>query len=212
MITLKRATPDAVRYACLNFHYAKAVPQASYAYNIYNDDHDWCGVIIFGTGATPNIARCVGLNTGEVVELVRVALNGRQQTTSQCVAQSLKRLHRDAPHIKAVVSYADPEQGHIGTIYQATNWLYVGTTEEYQKSHRATAYVIFGKRMHPKTVYSHGWKQSEKWLRENVDPNAYELYEKPKLKYLFCFDKRIRAYWKAKARPYPKKDQSKGVD
>ena len=37
MITLKPATAQAVRYACLNFHYAKAVPAAYNAYNVYND-------------------------------------------------------------------------------------------------------------------------------------------------------------------------------
>lgn len=50
MITLKRATPEAVRYACLNFHYAKAVPAAYNAYNVYNEHSEWCGVIIFGGG------------------------------------------------------------------------------------------------------------------------------------------------------------------
>lgn len=48
MITLKKATGEAVRYACLNYHYAKAVPAAYNAYNVYNDRSEWCGVIIFG--------------------------------------------------------------------------------------------------------------------------------------------------------------------
>ena len=53
MITLKPATAQAVRYACLNFHYAKAVPAAYNAYNVYNDRSEWCGVIIFGGGRNP---------------------------------------------------------------------------------------------------------------------------------------------------------------
>ena len=48
MITLKRATGQAVKYACMNYHYAKAVPAAYNAYNVYNDQSEWCGVIIFG--------------------------------------------------------------------------------------------------------------------------------------------------------------------
>ena len=63
---------------------------------------------------------------GEVLELVRVALNGKQPCTSECVAASLKQIHKDAPQVKLVVSYADMDQEHIGTIYQATNWLYLG--------------------------------------------------------------------------------------
>ena len=50
MTTLKRATGEAVRYACMTYHYAKAVPAAYNAYNVYNDQSEWCGVIIFGGG------------------------------------------------------------------------------------------------------------------------------------------------------------------
>lgn len=207
MITLKRATPEAVRYACLNFHYAKAVPCVEYAYNVYNEFGEWCGCIIYSPGATPNIAHAVGMKKGEVCELVRVALNGKQPYTSECVALSLKRLHKDAPQIKIVVSYADPEQGHVGTIYQATNWIYIGTTEDFSHSSKSQTFVVFGKRMHPKSVYSKGWKQQEKWLRDNIDPNAYELHERPKRKYIFVFDKKLRKEWQKKALPYPKKGE-----
>lgn len=50
MITLKKATGEAVKYACKTFHYARAVPAAYTAYNVYNDQEEWCGCIIFGGG------------------------------------------------------------------------------------------------------------------------------------------------------------------
>lgn len=50
MIHLKKATPEAINYACMYYHYAKAIPSAQYAYNVYNDVDEWCGVIIFGGG------------------------------------------------------------------------------------------------------------------------------------------------------------------
>ena len=151
MIELKPATPKAVRYACLNFHYAKAVPSAQYSYNVY-ENGEWCGVIIFGSGATPNIGRPFGLVHGEIVELVRVALNGKQTTTSECVAAALKRLHADAPQIKMVVSFADVDQNHVGTIYQATNWIYLGKHNEGERG----AFIIHGKKVHPRTIGAAG--------------------------------------------------------
>lgn len=201
MITLKRASADAVRYACMNFHYTKAVPSAQYAYNVYNDNGEWCGVIIFGSGANFNLAKSVGLMAGEVLELVRVALNGKQPCTSQCVAAALKRVHIDAPQIKMIVSFADMDQSHIGTIYQATNWIYLGDMQcgEYG------VFIIRGVKMHPKSVYAKGWKQSLPWLRENVDPCAEQLRTKGKRKYIFVFDKKLRKEWQKKALPYPKK-------
>lgn len=143
------ATPKAVRYACLNFHYAKAVPVSPLAYNVFNEKNEWCGVIIYSYGANNCIAMPYGLSQGEVVELVRVALNGKQECTSQAVAMSLKLLRKDAPNVRLVVSYADCDQSHLGTIYQATNWIYVGTV--YQNS-KDSSWVIKGKRYHGRII------------------------------------------------------------
>lgn len=205
MVTLKRATPEAVKYACLHFHYAKRVPCSEYSYNVYNANGDWCGCIIFSTGATPNIAHALGCANGEVRELVRVALNGKQETTSECVSAAMRQLHKDAPFVKMLVSYADPEQGHYGTIYQATNWIYLGTTEDVSHTSKESYFIIHGKKMHPKSVHSMGWKQQVEWLRANVDPYAEGVKTEPKRKYIFVFDKKARREWMNKAKPYPKK-------
>ena len=202
MITLKRATPEAVRYACLNFHYAKTVPSSSYAYNVYNDDV-WCGCIVYGGGANHYIAAPFGMKNGEVFELVRVALNGKQTCTSECVAASLHQLHKDAPQLKIIVSYADADQEHYGIIYQATNWIYLGLTDKGD----TPAFIVHGKRMHRKSCHSHGWIQNEQWLREHVDPKAKALVTKGKRKYIFVFDKKLRKEWQKKALPYPKKGE-----
>ena len=206
MITLKRATPEAVRYACLNFHYAKAVPCVEYAYNVYNEQDEWCGCIIFSPGATPRLAGSVGCKIGEACELVRVALNGKQPYTSECVAAAVRQLHKDAPQIKIIVSFADCDQHHFGTIYQATNWLYLGTNSGSGYRY----FIIHGKKTHPKSCYSAGWKQSIEWIRENVDPNAQEVYSEGKRKYIFVFDKKLRKEWQKKALPYPKKELTGG--
>ena len=201
MIELRNASPKAIRYACTHFHYAKAVPAVSYGYNVY-EDGEWCGVILYGSGATPNIGRPFGLVQGEIVELVRVALNGKQHTTSECVAASLKKLHNDAPQIKMVVSYADADQNHVGTIYQATNWIYLGRVNENDRA----AFIVNGKKTHPRTVGSWGGVQSLEWIREHVDANATEFITKGKEKYIYCFAKKLRKKWVKEHKPYPKKD------
>jgi len=200
MIELRYATPKAIRYACMNFHYAKAVPSVQYGYNVYNSGNEWCGVILFGGGATPHIANPFGLVQGEVLELVRVALNGKQPCTSECVAAALRQLHKDAPQVKIVVSYADLDQKHAGIIYQATNWLYLGNDNAGVRG----AFIVHGKKMHPKSVHAKGWKQSIAWLRAHVDPNAEEFITDGKHKYIFVYDKRMRKQYMAQSKPYPK--------
>ena len=134
------------------------------------------------------------------MELVRVALNGKQPCTSECVSAALRQLHKDEPQVKIIVSYADIDQGHYGTIYQATNWIYLGDKEVNERG----AFIIHGKKVHPKSCHSRGWVQSLNWLREHVDPRAEEYRTKGKRKYIWVYDKKIRREWQAKALPYPK--------
>lgn len=201
-MTITKATPEAIRYACMNFHYAKAMPTIKYSFNVYNDKNEWCGVILYSFGATPNIAKPFNLNQGEVIELVRVALNGKQECTSMAVAMTLRELHKIAPQIKIIVSFADCDQNHNGTIYQATNWIYLGLTNENKRG----GFIIHGKKVHPKTVYSWGMKQSLEWIKANVDANATEFITKGKHKYIFVFDKRLRKQYMKQAKPYPKNE------
>jgi len=199
MITLTKATGEAVKYACLHFHYAKRVPSAWYSYNVYNENKEWCGVIVYGNGAGPHIQDPFGMKIGEVVELVRVALNGKQPCTSECVAASIKQLHKDAPQVKLIVSYADMDENHTGIIYQATNWIYLGI---YGKG-PAMNLIINGKKYHNKTIHNKHW--SREYIRQ-LDPNYQEVPAVGKHKYIFVFDKKLRKEWQKKALPYPKKE------
>ena len=141
------------------------------------------------------------MKTGEVMDLVRVALNGKQPCTSECVSAAIRQLHKDEPQVKLIVSYADMDQGHYGTIYQATNWIYLGDVNVGERG----AFIVHGKKVHPKSCHSHGWVQSLGWLRAHVDPYAEEYRTKGKRKYIWVYDKRLRKEWQQKAQPYPKK-------
>lgn len=202
---ISKGSYAAARYACLNFHYAKAVPVTQYVYNVWNDAGEWCGVIIYGSGATVNIARPFDKWQGQVVELERVALNGKQGhgKTSQAVGMTLKALHREAPFVDLVVSYADIDQGHSGVLYQSTNWIYTGVKNADTRG----AFIVFGKKTHPKSIHSKGWKQSLLWLRENVDPNADEFITQGKHKYVYPMTKEMRKRLSILAEEYPKKGE-----
>lgn len=189
---IARANTKAINYACKNFHYSKSVPAVQYGYNVYNDSDEWCGVILYGGGANNNMPKSFGKNAGEVLELVRVALNGKQETTSKAVAMSLKQLHKDNPLCQIVVSYADHRQKHLGTIYQATNWIYIGKTITSD-----TQYFYKGKWTHERTINAQKNKEQLKATlpkRENSN----------KFKYVFCFNKRERKEYLKIALPYPK--------
>ena len=199
MVTLTLANSNAVKYACMNYHYAKRVPISTVAFNVYEDE-EWCGVIVYGYGANPHIAEIYDKWPGQVLELVRVALNGKQKTTSECVALSLKKLKKYCPLVDLVVSYADVDQGHKGIIYQATNWIYVGLMNEGAKSD----FIIKGKSIHPRSVGAKGWKVSLEWIRANVDKNATQNITKGKHNYLYPMNKTIRKKVNELAQEYKK--------
>ena len=184
---LKKANSKAISFACRNFHYAKSVPCVQYGYNVYNSEKEWCGVIVFGGGA-----KSFGYVPGEVLELERVALNGKQEYTSQAVAMALKMLHAENPIVKIIVSYADHRQHHIGTIYQATNWIYLGKSITSD-----TQYFYKGKWTHERTI-------NAKSNRAQLKATLPKRENSNKFKYIFCFDKKLRKKYLKMALPYPK--------
>jgi hypothetical protein len=120
---LEKASNKAIKFACMNFHYAKSVPVNPVGFSVFNDKSEWCGVILYAVGANNNIAKTYNLNQGNVIELVRMALNGKQESTSKALSISLKLIKKSLPLVKLIVSYADKDQNHSGIIYQAKEYM-----------------------------------------------------------------------------------------
>ena len=138
------------------------------------------------------LKKSFGKNAGEVLELERVALNGKQEQTSKAIAMALKKLHKDDPICQIVVSFSDHRQKHLGTIYQATNWIYLGLTITSD-----TQYFYNGKWTHERTINSRPNRDIlKKTLPKRENSN--------KFKYVFVFDKKLRKQYLKMALPYPK--------
>lgn len=197
---LEIATKKAMQFACIKYHYSKSCPVNPFGFSVFNDKQEFCGCILYGLGATPNIAKPYKLKQGEVVELTRVALNGKQESTSKAVSLSLKLLPKYIPYLKLVVSYADLDQNHVGVIYQATNWYYEGLFNDGVRS----AFIVNGKKVHPKTIYSLGIEQSLKSVKKHMDPSATEFISKGKHKYIYPVCKDMVELCKARHKKYPK--------
>lgn len=206
---LQLASNKAVKFACLNFHYAKSIPVNTIGFSVFNDKNEWCGVILYGTGANNNIAMTFDLNQGQVIELVRMALNGKQESTSKALAISLKLIKKAVPLAKLIVSYADKDQEHTGVIYQATNWFYIGISMENKTD---SSWVINGKRYHGRII-SDWVKQKgglnglsrKDFLIKYHDKNAVEFITKGKLKYIYPLYHSMLPLCNKLKKDYPKK-------
>jgi hypothetical protein len=198
-----RAPVQATRFACLNWHYQRAMPVGKLiSYGAWHDDTFW-GVVVFGRGATPEIGKPYGLRQYEICELVRVAMKtGHPFPVSQAASVALRLLRKANPGLRLVVSFADSAQGHYGGIYQAMNWLYAGATNYH-------AYRVNGQLYHPKSLHSKYGKggQSIPWLRKYIDPNAERIHTAEKHRYLYPLDAAMREQLEPLRLPYPRADR-----
>lgn len=186
------------KFACENFHYSKTIPlDALYRFSVY-EYGNFIGVVLYGLGVSRFIGRPFGLPNQCVLELQRVALNSHTTPTSSIVARCTRKLKQISPHIDLLVSFADTSQGHVGTIYQAMNWYYLGSTT--RKSHM----YLLGDIRHKRSVYSTYGTQSIKWVKEHIDPNAYLLPNITKHKYVLPLKRKHRKLLEAMQKPYPK--------
>ena len=111
----------------LDIHYAKRMPSISYAYGLF-DKGELVGIVSYGSPVSPFL--CKGIagekNKHLVIELNRLVLkNNKKNEASRLIGASFKLL----PKPKIIVSYADTQQNHLGVVYQATNFLFTGTTK-----------------------------------------------------------------------------------
>jgi len=86
-----------------------------------NTDNSLTGVAIYGNPMSRHF------NKLETIELRRLCLidDTPKNTESYFIAQTLRWLGKHTTY-KQVVSFADPNHGHAGTIYKASNFLYDG--------------------------------------------------------------------------------------
>ena len=185
-------------------HYAKRLPQIMFAFGLYVDNQI-VGVVTYGIPPSPSL--CTGIcgqeYSDKVLELNRLCLmdNFRNQS-SFLIANSIKLL----PKPTIVVSYADTEQGHVGYVYQATNFLYTGLTK-----HRIDWAIKGQEHKHSKTI-SDGMSLDS--IKEKYGDDFYHIQRSRKHRYIYFHgskkDKKILlSKLNYETFPYPKGDSKR---
>ena len=188
----------------LNKHYAKRIPQIMFAFGLY-EENSMVGVITYGIPASPSL--CMGIcgkeYSDKVLELNRVCLmDNTKNQASFLVANSIKLL----PKISIIVSYADTEHGHVGYVYQATNFLYTGLSAD-----RVDWAVKGLEHKHCKTISDGMTLQS---IKEKYGDDFYYTQRSRKHRYIYFHgnkkDKKIlRSKLLYTIEPYPKGESSR---
>jgi len=171
----------------LDIHYAKRMPSISYAYGLF-DVEDLIGIISYGSPASP--ALCKGIageeNRSLVIELNRLVLkHNKKNQASMLIGASFKLL----PKPRIIVSYADTAQNHLGVVYQATNFMFTGTSKprtdmagkdgKHSRHHLGDRTKRVFRSAKHRYVYILGNKNEKKKLLKDL---KYKVQEYPKSK------------------------------
>lgn len=131
-------------------HYSHSINGciADYCFALYrNRDNRMVGAMFYGRMAMANQYKKYSDNQEEVTELRRLVLidDTPKNTESFFIGKTLRWLKRNTS-VRIIVSYADPNYGHDGTIYKASNFKHVGMTS------KGRVIIYNGKKYHDKTI------------------------------------------------------------
>jgi hypothetical protein len=204
-LKLDWATHKAASYAVENWHYSRTMPVGKCVKIGVWERNAFIGALVYSWGANHNMARSIGLAQVECCELVRVALREHASPVTRIMAIAGRMLRKQSPGLRAIVSYADPNKGHHGGIYQGGGWVYLGETAP------TFVYELHGKELH-KRAFTGQQFGNGKASKRDLPPGAVKVQRQSKHKYVFALNEHDKARMVAMSKPYPKKVRAESAD
>ena len=159
------------------------------------------GALTLGVGPLNAYSLVEGATPDDCLTLTRLWLSDElpQNSESRFLGVVLRGLKRHS-RLKFLVSYADPTQGHLGTIYQATGWLYTGLSEAMPKYDLGD-----GKAYHSRSLsHAYGTHSIEHFSQHGVTVKL--VPQQAKHRYVYFLDPTWRERLLVSVLPYPKKE------
>ena len=127
MYEVKQVRYKDTKWFILDLHYAKRMPQVQHAFGLYHNNF-LTGVVTYGKPASHYVTLLCGKKYSNIVlELNRLVLmHNNKNEASMLIGRSIKLLPKPA----IIVSYSDTAHDHVGYVYQATNFIYLGKTRQ----------------------------------------------------------------------------------
>ena len=180
-------------------HYLRSFPGGTHlAFGVFMEQR-LLGALSLGAGPANAYALVEGAEPQDCFSLTRLWLSDElpPNSESRVLGFTLRALKRHT-QLKFLITYADPAQGHLGYIYQSTNWIYVGLSQA------TPLYDIGdGRLYHSRTLSQIYGTHSLKYLRDH-GVQASLVAQTPKHRYAYFLDPSWRERLKVPVLPYPK--------
>ena len=157
------------------------------------------GALTLGVGPKEGHSLVEGAEPKNYLTLTRIWLSDVLPPNSESrVLGFLLRSLRRHTHLKFLLTYADPAQGHIGIIYQATGWIYTGLSE-------AMPYYDVGDGVarHSRSLSHAIGTHSLAYFKAHDIP-IKKVAQRSKHRYIYFLDRSWRKYLRVDELPYPK--------
>lgn len=190
-VFLREISSSVAKEIIIKKHYTHAWTACRYSLGIFyktnepnalGDTDKLIGCLVYGfpVGAKASTSVCEGLTKDNILELTRLYCDDGYGSNieSYAIGQSFKWFKTNDTAIKVLISYADIGQSHLGAIYQATNWIYQGTSTSialmpnYGISLSNNPY----KWIHSRTVYSMWGSSNVEHLKREIGKDGYKCF------------------------------------
>lgn len=183
------------RFIVLN-HYSQRVPQIQYTFGLFSqrNEDDLLGVITYGLPPSPFTKIPF-----DFLELNRVAMKDNHKNI---VSWFMARTFELLPKPLLLISFADTKMGHVGYIYQATNWIYTGF------SHIKSEYLQGGRSVHDRNIKrDQSFKEIEGFAKHRYFLPLGSKTQKRQMKKWLGVEYEIQQYPKGDSQRYEMKDE-----
>jgi len=172
------------------YHYSQNINGCKYSVGfkaVYNNKI--VGAMFFGEMSTTAWKK-FGKTEKSVLELRRLVLVDEcpRNSESRFIGFSLRHIKKTMPLVNVIVSYADPNHGHTGIIYKASNFKYLGESQkDVGYKDKQTGKIYHSRAL--RTKYKGEYKPFVKKLRQKLSD---KLLEKIPLMGKHCFVYELR--------------------
>jgi len=179
------------------WHYSGSVRglHISYCFTLFSPDGPFglpkmIGAMVYGEPAMPDVSKKYWPENPKIVlELNRLCCidDTLKNTESYFIGQTMRWLKKNSDY-RVIISFADPAQGHTGTIYKATNFKHKGMTSG------AKALFVDGERLHQRMLTKKCPKGDEirKRIKDGNDEGIWTEQLPPKHIYIKSLDRKIK--------------------